>query len=380
MNPQKAITVLLRRTDLPPVSPLVRRRILTALPTLFVIVTVTFVLARAAPGGPFQREEAVPEVVRDNIEARYGLDRSVTVQYIRFWGNLLTGRLGPSFSHPEQSALRVLVGGALPSIAVGFTALLIALLLGLGGGALGCVYPRRGGPFISGFALVALALPVFVLGPLLVRLFALTLGWLPAGLLDSPVHLVLPALTLGLPVGGALARFWRASLTESMATHECLAARSRGLSEWAVVRHHAAPRSLPLLLNYLGPLAVALVTGSVVVEKVFAIPGMGSFFVDGALARDYPVVIGATLFYAIALLVIHTLVDLAHIRLDPRLQKEHADWMVAEHARLKRRREEREAAREEARAIKEGRLAPTDRRRVEEPAESAEAPPEEPKP
>ena len=331
------------RVDLPPISPLVRRRLLTALPTLFVIVTVTFVLARAAPGGPFRGEEAVPEAVRENLEARYGLDRSIVIQYVRFWGNVLTGSLGPSFSHPERSALQVLVAGLIPSTVVGLAALFVALLIGLGGGTLACVYPRLG-PAVSGASLAALALPVFVLGPLLVRSLALGLGWFPSGLLESPLHVVLPALTLGIPVGGALARFWRATLSETMAAPECLAARARGLGEWAVVRRHASPRSIPLLLNYLGPLAAALVTGSVVVEKVFAVPGMGSFYVDGALARDYPLVIGATLVYALALLIVHTVVDLTHIRLDPRLQKEHADWMTAERAfRTKRRAEHRKA-------------------------------------
>jgi ABC-type antimicrobial peptide transport system permease subunit len=130
-----------------------------------------------------------------------------------------------------------------------------------------------------------------------------------------------------------MARFWRVVVSDALETPECYAARGRGLGEWGVVFRHAGPRSLPLLLNYVGPLAAGLVTGSVVVEKVFAIPGMGSFFVDSALARDYPVVIGATLLYAFVLLGIHTLVDLLHVRLDPRLNKEHADWMNAERAR-----------------------------------------------
>jgi len=195
---------LKHRIDLPPISPLVRRRLLTALPTLFVIITVTFVLARAAPGGPFRGEEAVPEAVRENLEARYGLDRSIVIQYLRFWGNVLTGSLGPSFSHPERSALQVLLAGLIPSTVIGLAALFVALLIGLGGGTLACVHPRLG-PVVSGASLAALALPVFVLGPLLVRSLALGLGWFPSGLLESPLHVVLPALTLGIPVGGALA-------------------------------------------------------------------------------------------------------------------------------------------------------------------------------
>jgi oligopeptide transport system permease protein len=326
---------LLRHLRFPPISPLVRRRLLTALPTLIIIITLTFLLVRAAPGGPFRGERAVPEAVQENIDARYGLDQSVFMQYLRFWGNVLTGSLGPSFSHPERSATGLLLSGFVPSLILGVSALLIALMFGLGGGSLACIHPRRMGPIVTWAALGALALPVFVLGPLLIRVFALSLGWLPPGLWESPLHLVLPALSLGLPVGGALARFWRATLTETLATPECLAARGRGLSEWAVVRRHAAPRSLPLLLNYLGPLAAGLVTGSVVVEKIFAIPGMGSYFVDSAIARDYPIVIGATLTYAVALLVAHTLVDLAHVRLDPRLNKEHSDWMREERARRK---------------------------------------------
>ncbi|MFO7768263.1 MAG: ABC transporter permease [bacterium] len=312
--------------ELPPLSPLLRRRILTALPTLFVVVTLTFLLVRAAPGGPFRSERAVPEAVRENMEARYGLDRPLPLQYMRFWGNVLTGRLGPSFQHPERTAAGVLWDGAGPSLVLGVSALLIALLLGMGGGTAAAVWPR-GQPWISAAALAALAVPVFVLGPLFIRVFAVGLGWLPAGLWGRPEHLVLPALTLGIPVGGAAARFWRAALEEELDTPACLAARARGLGSLKTVWKHAAPRSLPLLLNYLGPLAAGLVTGSVVVEKVFGIPGMGRYFVDSALARDYPVVIGATLAYAVMLLAVHTAADLAHLRLDPRLRKEHADWM-----------------------------------------------------
>jgi len=326
----------------PALSPLVRRRLLTALPTLFIVVTLTFLLVRIAPGGPFRSERAVPEAVRENMEVRYGLDRSLPVQYVRFWGSVLTGRLGPSFQHPERSAARVLWEGAGPSLVLGISALFIALLLGLGGGTAAAIWPR-GRPWISAAALAALAVPVFVLGPLLIRVFAVGLGWLPAGLWGEPEHLVLPALTLGIPVGGAAARFWRAALEEELDTPSCLAARARGLGPLATVRKHAAVRSLPLLLNYLGPLAAGLVTGSVVVEKVFGIPGMGRYFVDSALARDYPVVIGATLAYAVVLLAVHTAADLAHVRLDPRLRKEHADWIGLEKQDRARRRALRQA-------------------------------------
>jgi len=337
---------------LPPISPLLGRRLLTALPTLFVIVTLTFILTRAAPGGPFRDEQAVPDAVRANIEARYGLDRSLTSQYLRFWGNLLTGSLGPSFQQPERQALGVLMEGFGPSIILGLSALFIALLLGLGGGTLATVNPRAG-PTVSIMALMALAVPVFVLGPLLIRVLAVGLGLFPAALWGTPSHLILPALTLGIPVGGSLARFWRSVLSESLDNPECLAARARGLTEWQVVRVHAAPRGLPLLLNYIGPMLAGLVTGSVVVEKIFGIPGMGRYFVDGALARDYPIVIGATLIYALILLAVHTLADLSHLRLDPRLRKEHGEWSRAEAARRRAMKEAAAEARAAAREEKE---------------------------
>jgi oligopeptide transport system permease protein len=327
---------------LPPVGPFLRRRLLTALPTLFAVVTLTFLLARLAPGGPFAAERALPEAARINLEARYGLDRPLAVQYLKFWGNVLTGRLGPSFQQPERSALGVLLSGLPPSLLVGAAALVIALLLGLGGGSLAAVTPRAS-PILSMLALLALAVPVFVLAPLLVQVFALWLGWLPAGQWGGPAHLVLPTLALGIPVGGSLFRFWRALVVEQLESPACLAARTRGLEEWEVLIHHAAPRALPVLINYFGPLAAGLVTGSVVVEQVFGLPGMGRFFIQGALARDYPVVIAATLLYAITLLVVHTLADLAQLRLDPRLHKAHADWVEAE-------RERRRVLRETARA------------------------------
>lgn len=333
------------RAPLLPFSPLLRRRLLTALPTLFVIVTLTFILTRAAPGGPFGKEREMPEAVRENIEHRYGLDRPVYEQYLRFWGNLLIGSLGPSFQQPERSAFGVLIEGLGPSLIVGLSALLVALILGIGGGTLAVLRPAST-PVVSIAALVALAVPVFVLGPMLVRFVAIGLGLLPAALWGSPSHVVLPALTLGIPVGGALARFWRAVLAESIELPECIAARARGLGEWQLVWRHAARKSLPLLLNYIGPMLAGLVTGSVVVEKIFSIPGMGRCFIDSALARDYPVVIGATLIYAFILLVVHTLVDLSHLRLDPRLRKEHTEWTEADRALRRKRRAAARAAKQ----------------------------------
>ena len=299
----------------------VRRRLLALLPTLFLIVTLTFLISRLAPGGPFHSGRAVPEAVRANIEARYGLDRPLGEQYLRFWVNLATGRLGPSFQQPEIPATRVIADGFGPSLAVGLTALLLALLIGLGGGSLAVLRPRAA-PLISALALVCLALPVFVLGPLLIRFLAVELGLFPAALWGSPAHLVLPALTLGIPAGGALVRFWRPLLADRMSDPAALAARARGMSEFDVARRHAAPRALPVLLNYLGPLLAGLVTGSVVVETIFGLPGMGRYFVESALARDYPVVLGATLLYAVVLLVVHTGIDLVQIGLDPRLARQ----------------------------------------------------------
>ena len=216
---------------------------------------------------------------------------------------------------------------------------------GIGGGTLAAVKPGSG-PVVSAVALLALAVPVFVLGPLLIHFMAVGLRLFPTALWGSPSHLVLPALTLGIPVGGALARFWRVTLLDTMCLPECLAARARGLGEWQLVWRHAGPRSLPLMLNYVGPLLAGLVTGSVVVEKIFSIPGMGRFYVDSALARDYPVVIGATLIYAIVLLFVHTVVDISHMHIDPRLRKEHNEWTVADRELRTRHREAVRAARQ----------------------------------
>lgn len=346
-----------QRPPLLPFSPPLRRRVFTALPTLFVIVTLTFVLVRAAPGGPFGRERDIPEAARANIEARFGLDRPIYEQYVRFWGNLLTGSLGPSFQQPERSAFGVLVEGLGPSLIIGLSALLIALMLGMGGGTLAALWSRSA-PVISILALMALSVPVFVLGPILIRFVAVSLGWFPAALWGSASHVVLPALTLGIPVGGALTRFWRAVLTESMELPECVAARSRGLGQWQLFRRHAARRSLPPLLNYVGPMLATLVTGSVIVEQIFDIPGMGHTFIDSALMRDYPVVIGATLIYLFLLLVVHTLIDLSHLRLDPRLRKEHIEWTRADRElRRKRRAAARELRRKRRAAAREAKQA-----------------------
>jgi len=158
-------------------------------------------------------------------------------------------------------------------------------------------------------------------------------------------------------VGGALTRFWRVVLAESMELPDCVAARSRGLGQWQLFRHHAAQRSLPLLLNYVGPMLAALVTGSVVVEQIFSIPGMGRSLLESALVGDYPVLIGATLIYLIVLLAIHTLIDLSYLRLDPRLRKEHTEWTQADRELRQKRRAAARAAKEARKAEKEARKA-----------------------
>ena len=200
----------------PSLSPLLRRRLLTVIPAFAAVVTRTFAVVRAAPGGPFGAERMLPEAVRANVEQRFGLDRPIVDQYLRFWAGVLTADLGPSFEQPERGAVAVLLSGAGPSLLLGGAALLIALLLGVGGGTLAVRYPAAG-RLVAGGALLALALPVFVLGPLLIQVFAVGLGWLPPALWGSPANLVLPALTLGLPVGGAMARFWRPTLSAQLA-------------------------------------------------------------------------------------------------------------------------------------------------------------------
>lgn len=297
-------------------------RIGEALLTLWLLMTLCFVLMRAAPGGPFDVEREVTPEIRARLEARYHLDEPLPTQYLRYLGQIAQGDLGPSFQYPDYTVGELIAGGLTVSAPLGIAALVLALLVGV---PLGLVAGWRAGRIrdhvASGIGLVGLALPKFVLAPLLVLCFAVWLGWLPAGGWDAsdPRYAVLPVIALAAPNLAYVVRLTRASLIDVLATDYILAARARGIEGRDLLIHHALRPSLAPIVAWIAPATIALVTGSVVVEQVFGIPGIGRYFVQGALNRDYTLVMGVALTAGVAIILINLAVDALRGWVDPRL-------------------------------------------------------------
>jgi oligopeptide transport system permease protein len=303
------------------VASYILRRLAEFLPVLFVIVSLSFFLMRLAPGGPFDQERALPEQVRVNIEARYHLDEPLWRQYLQYLGEVARGDLGPSFRYPDRSVNELLGLGFPVSLTLGLCALAVALSLGGMAGVLAGL--RRNSLFdyfTMTFALFGVSVPNFVLGPILMLLFALWLRWLPLAGWGTWRHLVLPSVTLGMFYAAYVARLTRAGMLEVIHQDFIRTARAKGLREAAVVFRHALPGAILPVVTYLGPASAALLTGSVVVETIFSIPGVGRYFVSGALNRDYTMVLGTVVFYSVLLLLFNLVVDVLYAYLDPRVQ------------------------------------------------------------
>lgn len=297
------------------------RRLAFAVVTLWAVVTVTFFLVRLAPGGPFDGERRLPPEVEANLRAAYDLDEPVFVQYGRYIANLASGDLGPSFRQKDFS-VNELIGMGLPiSVGVGLAALSLALAMGVAGGTFAAL--SRDGPrdrlLVLG-ATLGLALPPIVVAPVLVLVFAVSLGWFPAGGYATWKHFVLPAITLALPYAAAFMRLTRGSVLEVLNRPHVMTARAKGLGRFRLVTRHVLPSALLPVVSFLGPAAAALLAGSMVIEEVFSLPGLGRYFVQGALNRDYTLVTGAVVVYAALVLGFNLLVDLCYARLDPRIR------------------------------------------------------------
>lgn len=297
------------------------RRVTGFFPVLFVIVSLSFFMMRLAPGGPFDQERALPEQVRANIEARYHLDEPLWRQYLWYLGDVAQGDLGPSFRYPDRSVNELLNLGFPVSLTLGLCALGVALTLGGTAGVLAGL--RRNGLvdyLTMSFALGGVSVPNFVLGPILMLIFALGLGWLPVAGWGSWRHLILPSITLGAFYAAYIARLTRAGMLEVIGQDFIRTARAKGLREATVVLRHALPGAILPVVTYLGPASAAVLTGSVVVETIFSIPGIGRYFVGGALNRDYTMVLGTVVFYSVLLLFFNLIVDVLYAYLDPRVQ------------------------------------------------------------
>jgi len=299
------------------------RRLLGAIPTLLVIVTLAFVLLRAVPGGPFDTAKPMEPEIRRAIMAKYHLDEPVWRQYLRYLGDLLHGNLGPSFQYRGTSVNELVAQGFPVDVAVGGTAILIALLAGSTIGLFAALRRNsRTDHLLMALAVVGISVPLFVIAPLLVLVFAIRLHWLPPGGWGdgSLAYLLLPALALAFPYTAYIARLMRGSALEVLASPYIRTARAKGLPLRTIMLRHALRPTLLPLVSFLGPAIAGVLTGSIVIETVFALPGIGRFFTTGALNRDYTLVMGITILYGALIIVCNLLVDLAYALLDPRVR------------------------------------------------------------
>ncbi|MGB0408812.1 MAG: ABC transporter permease [Opitutales bacterium] len=297
----------------------IARRLLQAMPTLWLVATLTFVLLHLAPGGPFDDEKSVPAEVKAQIEAHYGLDLPLYAQYLRFLGNILQGDFGPSYKYSGWQVDEI-IGQSFPvSLELGGLALLIALCLGIPLGVLAALlHGKASETTLMGAAMVGICLPSFVLGPLLLLVFSSGLGWFnPLGWSVASDRL-LPALTLGLFYGAYIARLTRSGMLDTMHHDYIRTARAKGLRESLVVMRHSLRSALYPVVAYLGPALAGLISGSFIVETIFFIPGLGMFFVNSAFNRDYTLVMGTVLFYAVLIILFNLLVDLIQMWMNPR--------------------------------------------------------------
>ena len=301
------------------------QRVFTFVPVLFVIATLVFFMARLAPGGPFDRERSVPPEALAAINAYYNLDAPLFEQYIDYMKGLIQGDLGPSFKKPSRTVNEWILMRFPVSLELGIYALGVALLIGVVAGLIASLRPNSWADYVPmSMAMIGICVPTFVLGPLLVLVFGLWLGWFPVYGWEDPLDKVLPSLTLGASYAAYIARLTRGGMLEVLAQDFIRTARAKGLSEGAVVLKHGLRGGIQPVISFVGPAAANMLSGSFVVETIFQIPGLGREFVQAAFNRDYTMILGSVLFYAVLILIFNLLVDIAIALLDPRLRHEHA--------------------------------------------------------
>jgi len=297
-------------------------RLLGLVPTLLVLITLAFFLIRVAPGGPFDGEKQLPPEIRANLDASYHLDEPLLQQYFRYLGQIITGDFGPSFQYKDWTVNELIAQGFPVSATLGGLAMLAAFILGTLIGTLAALRQNSLVDYSSmGVAMLGISIPNFVVAPLLILLVAVYAGWLPAGGWDwSWQRMVLPVITLALPVIAYIARLTRGSMIEVLHSNYIRTARAKGLPEHVVIRRHAFKPAILPVISYMGPATAALITGSVVIERIYSIPGLGSYFVQGALNRDYTLVMGVVVFYGVVIVVLNFIVDLLYAWLNPRIR------------------------------------------------------------
>ena len=297
------------------------KRLLHGIPVLFVVATITFIIMRLVPGGPFDQEKKLPPEILVNIEAKYHLDQPVGVQYLFYLKQLIHGDMGPSYKYIGRDVTDIILDTFPVSITLGLLSMLIVVGVGVPAGVWSA-YRQNSivDKFFMFLATLGISVPSFVLGTVLVWVMSHKLQWLPPALWEGPRYMILPAIALGAPFTGYIARLIRSSVLEVLASDYIRTARAKGLTEPVILLKHTLKNSIFPIVSVLGPLTAGLVTGSFVIEFIFSIPGMGSFFITAVTNRDYPLIMGVTLVYAVLIVVANILVDMIYMWLDPRVR------------------------------------------------------------
>ena len=301
------------------------KRLLGSIPTLFILITIAFFLIRIAPGGPFDEDKSLPPEVMANLEAKYNLDQPLIIQYFMYLGSVARGDLGPSFQYSDFTVNELIAEGFPVSVRLGGMALIVALVFGVLIGTLAAWRQNSRLDYaLMGSAMTGIAIPNFVLAPILILLFAVYAGWLSAGGWSGGAarNMILPVIALALPYMAYVARLTRGSMVETLRSDFVRTARAKGLPEWKILGKHSLKVALLPVVSYLGPAAAAIITGSVVIEQIFGLPGMGRYFVQGALNRDYTLVMGVVIVIGLLIVVFNLIVDIIYALIDPRIRYE----------------------------------------------------------
>lgn len=299
------------------------KRLLSAIPTMLIIITVAFFLIRSAPGGPFDTDRGLPPEVEANLNEKYHLDEPLIQQYGRYLWDAVRGDFGPSFQYRDFSVNELIASGFPVSLRLGLSSILLALVIGGIAGIIAALRQNTATDYsVMGLSMLGISIPNFVIAPILILVFAVYLGWLPAGGWNNGAfaNTILPTISLALLQIAFVARIARGSMIEVLRSNYIRTARAKGLPGWKIIFKHGIKPALLPVVSYLGPAAAAVITGSVVIEQIYGIPGLGRYFVQGALNRDYTVVMGVVIFYGFLIVIFNLLVDIAYAWLDPKVR------------------------------------------------------------
>jgi oligopeptide transport system permease protein len=297
------------------------RRFLWIIPVLFTVSVITFFLMHAVPGGPWDREKKLPQGTEDRLNAQYGLDQPLYIQYINWAGAFIQGDLGPSYRYQDRRVNDIVADGFWTTVQLGIMAFLLAVVVGIPLGIFAALGHNRPPDYLAtSVSIIGIATPSFVLSIMLIVFFAVQLGWFPTGGWKSPAHWVLPTIALaGFPIA-IIARYTRASMLEVTRKDYIRTAHSKGLRDQAVVSRHMIRNALIPVVTILGPTLAFLVTGSFIIERIFGIPGIGQFYISAIATRDYSLLMAMTMLYAFAVAFLNVVVDVLYAYIDPRIR------------------------------------------------------------